>query len=192
MFGESKWHDVGLVSGQHVFGALVVALQHFVACCGKKVILAVTCFVCCKASSLKETDFCLIIFFPHTPNTCWTIWSMFSSGKSFWWLYLLLSAMVSLSRQNEEEKKMKNCAKMVLSRSLSWINMFISGKLWNCGLLWVCVITTFLCVTPCWKWSFKDASAEFLHNRTSLFFLSRCIIWKVFNMKCWHSSIPLK
>lgn len=39
MFGESKWHNVVLVSGQHVFAALVAALQHSAACCGKKAYL---------------------------------------------------------------------------------------------------------------------------------------------------------
>lgn len=58
------------------------------------------CLFCLLQSQFTQGNWFLLssLFPPHTPNTSRTMWSMFSSGKSFWWLYFLLSTMVSLFR----------------------------------------------------------------------------------------------
>lgn len=95
-----------------------------------KGILVVACFVCCKASSLKETDFCLIVFFfKYFPDYVeyvqfrkiflMALFPVKLYGFFFQALNQQPVVFFFFSLKYEEEKKMKNCAKMVLSRSLS-------------------------------------------------------------------------
>lgn len=88
---------------------------------------------------------------------------------------------------------MKNCAKMVLSRSLSWIehvHFSESVKLWPpLGLRHHDISVRHALLK---KKLQKIRRQNSYTTEPACFFLSRCIIWKEFNMKCWHSSIPLK